>query len=322
MLRNDYILKYKEKNQFESDNKYAQDDDNFILNSYRPLSEKSITSLPSKHLQNFVDEVLSNKKLSTVLYSSNAKSEIKILEKSNEFMAKNGVKLRRKQLQNNNPNDIVINRKKKETIAQMKTETSQYKTKRNQEKRLLTDKCEKFFQTLQDTKRRDEDDFIDTLNINRKYRFEHIFYSIKNKFENYYSNDKKERSGKIFNNTKMRLKSIQLPNLELNLQDVYSRLYHNAVLIEPKSTKGSISCLDTQISKIKAEPGSGHLSTKNSNLQIKNVIESTNGKEFTIKVTDEILEKCFSKHSGGPSSNLDKVRLKLIQTTRLRQIVN
>ena len=36
------------------------------------------------------------------------------------------------------------------------------------------------------------------------------------------------------------------------------------------------------------------------NLTIRNVINSTSGKEFTLKITPEILMKCLKKHSGGP----------------------
>ena len=34
--------------------------------------------------------------------------------------------------------------------------------------------------------------------------------------------------------------------------------------------------------------------------KVKNVLKSTNGKEFTIKITDNIIRKCFNKYSGGP----------------------
>jgi len=35
-------------------------------------------------------------------------------------------------------------------------------------------------------------------------------------------------------------------------------------------------------------------------LKVKNVIESSSGKEFTLKITDDLIMKCFAKHSGGP----------------------
>src|SRR5689334_10514909 len=121
MLRNNYVYKYRNRNQFEAENKYAQDDDNFILKSNRPLNDKAISELPSKHLQTFVDEILTNKKVSNLLYSSNAKSEIKMLVKSNDFMKANRIKSHRKQ-HKNNPMDIVKNRNRNETIALIKTE--------------------------------------------------------------------------------------------------------------------------------------------------------------------------------------------------------
>jgi hypothetical protein len=139
MLRNDYIQNYKDKSPFEIDNKYAQDDDNYMLNSYRPLAEKHIQNLPQKYLQKFVDDVLINKKLSYVLYTTNAKSEIKAMIKSKEVLQKNSVKTKQKPIQNN-PNNIVVTRKKKETIAMIKEEADNYKANKNNHKQILTTK--------------------------------------------------------------------------------------------------------------------------------------------------------------------------------------
>lgn len=83
---------------------------------------------------------------------------------------------------------------------------------------------------------------------------------------------------------------------------MFNRLYHNVVLLSPSksiklkkrplSCKNSISYLNPSV-------------TNNKNkilFNLKKVIKSTSGKEFTIKITRDIIQKCFIKYSGGPTT--------------------
>ena len=94
--------------------------------------------------------------------------------------------------------------------------------------------------------------------------------------------------------------NINLPHVRLNIKDVFNRLYHNVVLLSPskslKVKKRPISCKN-----------SNPYSTLNNNnaqnkitFNLQKVIKSTSGKEFTFKITDDIIQKCFIKYSGGP----------------------
>jgi hypothetical protein len=292
MLRNNYTFKYKEKNKFEMDSKY-RDDDNCILQSYRPLSEKAIEKLPNKHLHKFVDSVLTSKKIGNILFSTNAEKEINLMTKSNEVMKMNMTKIASKpSIVNINPMDIFKNRNKKETIMQITKETDFFKKRRDTSKNELEKKCFDFYKKIVKenviNKRNNKDD--------KKYRFQRIFNNIKTKLETEqtFLNTK---TCSVNSNTPKRLK---LPDIHLDITDVYSRLYHNAVLITPNNESTPVT---TDI--ILNSPD------KKANLTVKNVIDSK-GKEFTIKITDEILMKCFGKHSGGPNINIGKVFIYLL----------
>lgn len=302
MLRNDYLYKYKEKSQYEAESKYAQDDDNYLLQSYRPLSEKSLTKIPKDSLRHLVDEVLNNKMISTVLFSTNARSEIKLTERSKRFMQLNSIKTREKKI-TNNPNDIVINRKKKEEIINIKNETDRFKDNKNKHKQELTDKNNDFFKSLKTLRKSEHIQVINNLNSTRKDRFEKIFISIKDKLENYYENARTNRTKIIFRDHTIKLDRFSLPDVKLDIHDVYSRLYHNAVYIFPKVEIENAD--NMKLNNTNGENTPKGYKPKETKFVVKNVIESTNGKEFTIKVTDEILQKCFTHHSGGPSIQIE-----------------
>ena len=96
-------------------------------------------------------------------------------------------------------------------------------------------------------------------------------------------------------------KNLNLPNVKLNIKDVFNRLYHNVVLLSPSSTlknkKRPLSC--------KNNVGYSNLNENQINnnkitFHLKKVIKSTSGKEFTFKITKDIIQKCFIKYSGGP----------------------
>lgn len=318
MIRNEYLNKFREKDKFDAEIRYAQDDDNYLLKSYRPLSEKALEKVNQNKLETFVDDLLDNKKLSQLLFSSNAKSEIRLMQKSNEFMLRNGIKKKVVKIKNT-PNDIVVNRKKKEMIAYISGETDVFKENRNDYWKMLTDRNNEFNSYIKSERKLEQKGLIESYNKNRVDRFKLIYNNIKEKLKNFYENDCKFRDKPIFDNEYIQVKEVDLPHIELNMEDVFSRLYHNAVFIQPKtrkagSTLNSNSLLNKKVlnsltsSESNKDIINDNINKKvilkgnagNQKLNVKNVIESANGKEFTIKVTDEILMKCFTKHSGGP----------------------
>ena len=96
-------------------------------------------------------------------------------------------------------------------------------------------------------------------------------------------------------NYKNKLNKSLLPNAKVNTNNVFSRLYNNIVLLSPTSLIKNQK--RAQSSKIR-----NNSITYNPKvvLQLKKVIDSTSGKEFTIKINKDVIKKCFSKYSGGP----------------------
>ena len=276
-----------------------------MLLSNRPLSEKSILEIPSSKLDLFVDGILGNKNISEVLFSSCADSEINLLKKSREKM-KNAKIEKKISQQDNNPNDIVINRKKTEMIEDIKLDIKQYKINQTIDlkyKKINNIENRKYFH-----EQKIVEDYENILQLNsvRIERFMKIFNSIKQKIVEKLNDGK--RKGLIYDKIPFEFNSIKLPELRLDLHDVFSRLYHNEVLLNPK--KGLT--FDKKIHKNSTEINNPiQKNNKNNpnehNFKVHNVIDSANGKEFTIKITDEIFSKCFTKYSGGPNCLSDKV---------------
>ena len=120
----------------------------------------------------------------------------------------------------------------------------------------------------------------------------------------YYSNS-------LFLNYKNKNSRMNLPNVKLNIKNVFNRLYHNVVLLSPssntKNKKRPLSCKNIRpYSSINADNNNN----RKIHFNLKKVIKSTSGKEFTFKITNDIIQKCFIKYSGGPSvlkMNNDKI---------------
>lgn len=211
----------------------------------------------------------------------------------------------KKTTQENNPNDIVINRKRNEMIEDIKLDIEQYKQSQIldlQEVKNLNLEYRKFFK---DQNLKEQQDSILNLNEVRTKRFEKIFNSIKNKLQEKFKNGK--RQGFIFGDVPFELKEIKMPEIKLNLHEVFSRLFYNEVLFDPKK------CVNFDNNKKSNMPDANNsvqmIKTNNNEHKfvVKNVIENSNRKEFTIKITDDIFAKCFSKYTGEKQVNYHKV---------------
>ena len=94
-------------------------------------------------------------------------------------------------------------------------------------------------------------------------------------------------------------KSISLlPNVKLDIKNVFSRLYNNAVLPEQKRPQ-SCKNKNRNNNQLLDDTNIASLNQK-INFKLKKVIKSTSGKEFTFKITKDIIRRCFVKYSGGP----------------------
>ena len=293
--------KYKEKS-FNGKERFLKEDEEYILNESRPIKESSIKHLDNKKMDKFIEGILTNKDLTTILYSTNAKIEIKSYLKS-----KKNFGFLRKNKKNQSDNEIfdtnMIYKKRylKDAYKQMREEIDNYKTnqlnhqnilKVNNHKKYL--EIKKIYETEKDKREKEKE-------INRMFGIKRAYNKIKEKIE-----EKKTKKQKNLLLTETRSDNssnkniISLPKLHLNMHNVYSRLYKNAVLAIPANNRNN-----NKINKIKRQFTQEEIRRKNKvKFSLKNAVSSNNGKEFTMNVTEDAINTCFNKYSGGPNNQI------------------
>ena len=106
---------------------------------------------------------------------------------------------------------------------------------------------------------------------------------------------------------------ITLPEIKLNIVNVYSRLYNNKVLSTPLNNKLQNLNLNNKFFKAggklkrplthnKLKINSKMTKNQKYNFSLKNAIPANNGKEFTKNVTEQNINECLKKYSGGPQN--------------------
>ena len=299
MLRQNYMNKYKEKSLFSIE-RFLKEDEEYILNESRPIKESSIKGLDNKKMDKFIENVLTDKDLTSILYSTNAKIEIKSYlktKKNFEFLRK--TKKNKIAKEKKETNLIFKKRFIKEAYNQMKSEIDSYKTNQiNQQNILKSNNHKKFleikkmYETEKD-KREKEKENNRILGIRRAYN------KIKEKFE-----EKKQKMNKNLLLTETELDNkenkrlISLPKLNLNIHNVYSRLYKNAVIVFPSNdrNKNQINQLKRQLTQEEMKP-----KTK-IKFSLKNALSSNIGKEFAMNINENQYNICLNKYSGGPTN--------------------
>ena len=281
MIRKDFLLKFKneESAKLEVD-KNSLEDDNHLLIANRLIENKDIIRMPDSKLEKFVDKILFDTKSSKLLFSSNYKKEIEMLKRSNSILKMNQSKNDKKAISKAN-NTIQKKREKNEIISQAKYDIDIVMKKKYDENFQKEKINEKFFQDIVGERKR-------VINSEEKY--------------------KRDRLRKIYANIKNKLNNVVLPNVKLDYDDVFSRLYHNAVLTQPMLNQklNKQSSMKNLISRRES------VSTLRRNFSVKNVIESNIGKEFSMKITQAQVMKCFSKNSGGPSHKYIEKVIKVV----------
>ena len=303
MLRQNYMNKYKEYS-FNSKERFLKEDEEYILNESRPIKESSIKHLDNKKMDKFIEGVLTDKELTSILYSTNAKIEIKSYlkaKKNFDFLRKN--KKVQKDNQEIDINMIFKKRYLKEAYNQMRSEIDNYKTnqinhqnilKSNNHKKYL--EIKKMYETEKDKREKEKEN-------NRIFGIKRAYNKIKEKFEEKEEEKKTKKTKNLLltetrstngNNNKI----VSLPKLHLNIHNVYSRLYKNAVLAIPvnKKNKNKINTIKIQFTQEEIRP------RNKIKFSLKNALSTNNGKEYTMNVTEDTINTCFIKYSGGPAN--------------------
>ena len=317
MLRQNYMNKYKEKSLFDEE-RFLKEDEEYLLKESRPIEESSIKNLNQKKMNQFIEDVLTDKKMTSVLFSTGSKLEIKSYlktKKNYDNLKKNKEQLKK---QNNETNSILKSRTRREAYYQMRKEINDYKTnKENYQSMLKYNNYKKYLEIKKDldTERNERNKSIKNLKI---YGFQRAYNSIKDKLE-----QNKEKEALITESKKntenLAAPLITLPEIKLNIVNVYSRLYNNKVLSIPLNIKlqnlnsnfFNAGCkLKRPLTHNKLKINSKMAKNKKFNFSLKNVLPLNNGKEFITNVTDENINECLKKYSGGPE-NINFLNIKL-----------
>ena len=349
MLRQKDIIKYKTKSKNDQI-LFLRKDAEYYLKSNRPIKNNIINSLNNKKMGEFIEDILKNKKISSLLFTSNSKYEIRTyLNMKKKFFTKKNVKQKPRKSEDN----LNKKRAKREIYLKMKKEINSFKKDRQKLRNSMDAKNHKRAQEFKKELDELKNDENDDIKNNRIKGFIRAYSTIKNKFDfnlnqsnkksknnsyilnyNYNIRNKNKRnnpmksisnetteSGKNLgyfsrsmiyspNNESQKI-NLNLPHVKLNIKDVFNRLYHNVVLLSPSSSTDKLKRPLSSASNIKKRNNnylknytpfsSSNVNRNKINFNLKKVVKSTSGKEFTLKITKDIIKKAFIQYSGGPT---------------------
>jgi DNA-binding transcriptional ArsR family regulator len=262
--------------------------------------------------------------INTLLYSSNANKEI-------YFYLKQKKSLLQANLSPNNSHkkkkvlsalgEIMANRSNLQIIQSLKSKINQFFNHRNEILEQLRNKQDLFLKSQP---------LIDN-------KLKKLYYKPINEIR---LKGYRKAFKKCLNRT-LSDSDFDLPNIKFNMSDVYSRLFNN-VILTPNSLRNklfkkskeneryeTINRIENSKNNLNSHGNDSPITPKNTknpkkrksvisfnsepkknefyyrrlpNFNVVNIIKSAKGKEFSIKVTPKIRQKCWSKLSGGPRS--------------------
>ena len=335
MLRNAYFEQYKnlmnKNSHLENDIPFYHTDLKYLIYSQRPMSILRIKKLPDKILPIFIDDVMCDSNVNTLLYSSNANKEIYFYIKQKKALLNSNINpshQSKKKKELSALGAIMANRNNLLVIKSLKKKIDKFFNERNEIMEKLRNKQDIFLKSQPMISKKLKKLYYKPVNEIRLKGYQRAFDQCL----------QRSLSDRKFN----------LPNIKFNMNDVYSRLFNNAILnqnlLRDKNTK----------EKEKEEKGNNRynnsvqnnnkintnnktaknkrrkkiiINTKNSfglknksyfyysklpAFNIANIIKTSKGKEFNIKVTPRIRQRCWSTLSGGPRSKSSFENLSLL----------
>ena len=302
MLRNNYILKYNSGNNssiISKDDSKAEHNDNRKLYLERPLEPAQIKKIKNQKIFSFVDNIMCNKKINNLLYSTNAKSIASYYIKEKKFLLKQHAPA---QISNDNlfrKKTMTLNERiKKEAILEdIKDNIETYRKNR---KRYITQIVEKDDLFIKSQPKVDKK----LKKISSKSVNEIILQGYKRAFDKCLKDSLTKKNFEI---------------IKLNTNDVYGRLYNNY-----SSTIYSYNTIKNRNKnkndfypnkKISRNIRKIHMSESDMNIsapkrsvdyKIKSNISNSGMNQFSSTVSKRQMRRCCSMISGGPK----KIRIK------------
>jgi len=311
MIKNDFWKRFKLKTERNYDPKKEK-----LINLVRPLSIKGIKKMKMGKLQIFIDDIISNKKVNNLLFRTNAKKELAFFYRQQNAVLKNmslvksyNPYMKSKKL--SEIEEIFLKKKNDIMFKTIKNDIEDYKINKIIEDKNYKIKLNKLIKNRQKISEENTKLFFKSIN---DIRYSGYKKSLEKCFE-------KCKSDPNFN----------LPDVSLDLNDAFSRLYHN-MIISPikkksklkenniklnkhmKTLKKSLSILKSEENIIpkkerkKSIPKKAiltddpeYLSKIRKKFNLKYYFKEYKGKEFLIPQSFSSKNLCWKKNSGGPN---------------------
>ena len=302
MLRNNYILKYNSGNNssiISKDDSKAEHNDNRKLYLERPLEPAQIKKIKNQKIFSFVDNIMCNKKINNLLYSTNAKSIASYYIKTKKFLLKQHAP---GQISSDNlfrKKTMTLNERiKKEAILEdIKDNIEIYRKNR---KRYMTQIVEKDDQFIKSQPKVDKK----LKKISSKSVNEIILQGYKRAFDKCLKDSLTKKNFEI---------------IKLNTNDVYGRLYNNYsstiysynTIFNKNKNKNDFypnKKISRNIRKIHMSESDMNISApkRTVDYKIKSNISNSGMNQFSSTISKRQMRRCCSVISGGPK----KIRIK------------
>ena len=302
MLRNNYILKYNSGNNssiISKDDSKAEHNDNRKLYLERPLEPAQIKKIKNQKIFSFVDNIMCNKKINNLLYSTNAKSIASYYIKQKKFLLKQHAP---GQISSDNlfrKKTMTLNERiKKEAILEdIKDNIEIYRKNRKRYMTQIVEKDDLFIKSQPKVDKK-------LKKISSKSVNEIILQGYKRAFDKCLKDSLTKKNFEI---------------IKLNTNDVYGRLYNNysSTIYSYNTIKNRNKNkndfypnkkISRNIRKIHMPKSDMNISApkRTVDYKIKSNISNSGMNQFSSTISKRQMRRCCSMISGGPK----KIRIK------------
>ena len=302
MLRNNYILKYNSGNNssiISKDDSKAEHNDNRKLYLERPLEPAQIKKIKNQKIFSFVDNIMCNKKINNLLYSTNAKSIASYYIKEKKFLLKQHAP---GQISSDNlfrKKTMTLNERiKKEAILEdIKDNIEIYRKNRKRYMTQIVEKDDLFIKSQPKVDKK-------LKKISSKSVNEIILQGYKRAFDKCLKDSLTKKNFEI---------------IKLNTNDVYGRLYNNYsstiysynTIFNKNKNKNDFypnKKISRNIRKIHMSESDMNISApkRTVDYKIKSNISNSGMNQFSSTISKRQMRRCCSMISGGPK----KIRIK------------
>ena len=314
MLRNNYFLLYESPDKsptiLTSENKIIARGDNYKLYLERPLEQAYIKKIKDFKIYRFIDNIMCNKKINNLLYSSNAKKIGKFYIKQKKFLLKQHLPLNVEEDNLFRKKIILLSEKMKreKLMEDIKNNIIKFRKDRNKRLEEIKEKDNKFLNSQPNIDKKIE-------KLNSKSVNEITLKGYKKAFE------------KCLN---LSLKRKNFDFVDFNSNDVFGRLYNNYVKIEKYKRNYSAENLTVNDSNSKnpftiKKLLKNRKNKNNSELDLnqpyhkkipKFILKSnlprsiSSLNQFNIGITKNIIQKCWNAISGKEKNKNMKEKFK------------